>query len=95
MLRKSTIEKFEQYYKGNSNNQFPVDLVAFIGRNWKSFKEWSYTRHYSEKHLKCPACGKNTLDEVNVRNALSRYCKKYICSDCGVREAFEGYFWKV
>jgi len=43
--------------------------------------------------LQCPACGENTLDEIEVRNALSRYCKKYICSDCGLREALEGDFW--
>lgn len=41
----------------------------------------------------CPACGVEPLDPVEVRNALSRYCSKYICSQCGVREAFEGFFW--
>lgn len=41
----------------------------------------------------CPACKENYLDPVEVRNALSRYCKKYICSECGTREAFEGFFW--
>ena len=42
---------------------------------------------------KCPACGRQTLKKEEVQNALSRYCGKYICSDCGMREAFEGDFW--
>lgn len=42
---------------------------------------------------KCPACGRPTLRENEVENALSRYCSRYICNDCGMREAFEGDFW--
>ena len=42
---------------------------------------------------KCPACGRATLRENEVENALSRYCSKHICNDCGMREAFEGDFW--
>lgn len=38
----------------------------------------------------CPACG---LHNENV-DALSRYHDADICSDCGVREAFEGDFWE-
>ena len=44
-------------------------------------------------NLNCPACGENKLDCYEIRNALSRYRKAYICSDCGMREAFEGDFW--
>lgn len=38
----------------------------------------------------CPICG-HTLMQYP---ALSRYANIDICSDCGVREAFEGFFWK-
>jgi hypothetical protein len=41
----------------------------------------------------CPACVEVTLRVPEVRNALSRYCHEYICSDCGTREALEGFFW--
>ena len=43
--------------------------------------------------LRCPACGDLKLHKIEVRNALSRYCDKYICSDCGTTEALEGDFW--
>ena len=43
--------------------------------------------------LRCSACGRNNLEKIKIRNALSRYCSKYICFDCGIREAFEGDFW--
>ncbi len=37
---------------------------------------------------KCPRCGVNDLDPVEVRNALSRPDNKtYICSACGTEEA--------
>lgn len=36
----------------------------------------------------CPRCGENILDEVQVRNALSRHERGvYICSSCGYAEA--------
>lgn len=39
--------------------------------------------------VQCPRCHKDKLDEVDVRNALSRRDNKtYICSDCGNEEAF-------
>jgi hypothetical protein len=41
---------------------------------------------------RCPACGL-AMEEPITTNALSRYCGLYICSSCGVREAFEGFFW--
>lgn len=41
----------------------------------------------------CPACH-GLLREPEVMNSLSRYCSAYICSDCGTREAFEGFFWQ-
>jgi len=37
----------------------------------------------------CPRCG-NLMREKQVENALSRYADVYICSDCGVAEAFGG-----
>jgi len=42
----------------------------------------------------CPACGRNQLRAVTVRNAYSRFADVYICANCGVREAFEQFFWK-
>lgn len=37
----------------------------------------------------CPRCHENKMDEVEVRNALSRRDNStYICSDCGNEEAF-------
>lgn len=38
---------------------------------------------------KCPRCNMDKLNEVEVRNALSRRDNNtYICSDCGNEEAF-------
>lgn len=48
-----------------------------------------------EQYIMCPACEQETLDPVKINNAMSRYAKGiYICSDCGMREAMEGNFWK-
>lgn len=44
--------------------------------------------------ITCPVCERKTLHVDLVRNALSRYGDIYICSDCGLREAVEGHFWK-
>ena len=38
-------------------------------------------------NMPCPRCGKHRMDEVNVRNALSRHEDIYICSECGTEEA--------
>lgn len=35
----------------------------------------------------CPRCGHDRMDDVIVRNALSRYADVYICSQCGTDEA--------
>lgn len=37
----------------------------------------------------CPLCS-GPMDPVEVRNALSRYVDRYICSPCGNREAVLG-----
>jgi transcription elongation factor Elf1 len=38
---------------------------------------------------KCPRCNMDKLNEIEVRNALSRRDNNtYICSDCGNEEAF-------
>ena len=47
---------------------------------------------YSEKA--CPACGEYKMYKRLAVNALSRYVKRYICSDCGTREALWGFFWQ-
>ena len=40
----------------------------------------------------CPACH-GDMPREKSRKSLSRYCDRYICPDCGTREAFEGFFW--
>jgi uncharacterized Zn finger protein len=42
--------------------------------------------------IKCPRCGQNDLDPVEVRNSLSRKDNKtYICNKCGQFEALLDY----
>jgi len=41
----------------------------------------------------CKGCG-GPLRTPEVHNSLSRYGHGYICSDCGMREAFDGDFIK-
>jgi rubredoxin len=46
---------------------------------------------------KCPACGEiKPLFKARAGhgNSYSRYADKYICSECGTKEAFEGFFWR-
>ena len=38
-------------------------------------------------HFPCPRCGYDRMNEKPVRNALSRYARVYICSECGMDEA--------
>ncbi len=35
----------------------------------------------------CPRCGRESMDPVLLRNALSRYADLHICPDCGTAEA--------
>lgn len=47
---------------------------------------------------RCPACFKSTPEfkgEAGAGNSMSRYVDIWICSDCGTREAFEGFFWSA
>lgn len=48
--------------------------------------------------LRCPAC-ESVKPLFKARaghgNAYSRYADRYICSECGTREAFEGFFWRA
>lgn len=39
--------------------------------------------------IPCPACG----IKLTSRASHSRFVDLYVCSDCGVKEAFEGFFW--
>jgi transposase len=52
---------------------------------------------YSRRPIQiCPACKERQLAPVRTYNALSRFVKDTdICSDCGVTEAFYGFFWKL
>jgi len=45
-------------------------------------------------HGICPACEKQWLHLTQARNAKSRYCDLYICTPCGTKEAFHGFFWR-
>ena len=36
----------------------------------------------SGKKTLCPRCGRDSMNEKLVRNALSRYARVYICDDC-------------
>jgi hypothetical protein len=49
----------------------------------------------SENKVLCIACGKNHHAPESGRAgvSLSRYVDQIICSDCGIREALEGFFW--
>jgi hypothetical protein len=40
----------------------------------------------------CPACEGWLKPEV-AHNSHSRFAEHYICSACGTREAFDGFFW--
>jgi hypothetical protein len=47
--------------------------------------------------MKCPACEEekaNFIGRVGPGNSYSRYARVYICSDCGVEEAMNGFFWR-
>lgn len=37
----------------------------------------------------CPRCGRETMRNREIENALSRRCNKYICSKCGMEESME------
>lgn len=65
--------------------------ITFMGSEHKG--KISFDISFNALKKRCPACHGMKLHLVEVRNALSRYCSKYICSDCGVREAFDGDFW--
>jgi len=42
-------------------------------------------------NLACPRCGQNPVVHPLVRNALSRIDSRvYVCSKCGIDEAFSG-----
>lgn len=46
----------------------------------------------------CPACREvkeNFTGGVGAGNSYSRYADVYICSECGLREAFELFFWRA
>jgi rubrerythrin len=46
---------------------------------------------------RCPACQQlkpGFKADAGAGNSLSRYSDIYICSDCGLREALLGFFWR-
>lgn len=47
----------------------------------------------------CLACETKAMpahpEEMPAGVSYSRYCDAYICSECGNKEAFEGFFWSI
>lgn len=43
----------------------------------------------------CPACGEKNMRKEEHENSLSRYVNMYICSDCGMKESHQGFFWEI
>lgn len=43
-----------------------------------------------EENRVCPRCGEK-MNDVLVRNSLSRHCNAYICPDCGTDEALRDF----
>ena len=41
-MKKSTIQKFIQYYEKGSEGD--IELAQFISRNWKNYQKWSNER---------------------------------------------------
>ena len=48
-----------------------------------------YELQLQGKQMQCPCCGGDMRANIN-ENSLSRYYEVYICSDCGMKEAFSG-----
>lgn len=41
--------------------------------------------------LICPRCGRMSMDNVLLHNALSRVADVYVCPDCGMDEALRDF----
>lgn len=48
-----------------------------------------YELQLQGKQMQCPCCGVDMRANID-ENSLSRYHEVYICSDCGMKEAFSG-----
>lgn len=48
-----------------------------------------YELQLQDKQMSCPCCG-GAMRPNSIENSLSRYHEVFICSDCGVNEAFNG-----
>ena len=46
-------------------------------------------RQVKQEHMPCPRCGKDTMGEDPMRNALSRQADVMVCDSCGQNEAVE------
>ncbi len=44
-------------------------------------------RQDAGEHMPCPRCGRDAMDPIARRNALSRYADIFVCPDCGTSEA--------
>lgn len=44
-------------------------------------------RQVKQEHMPCPRCGKDTMGEDPMRNALSRQADVMVCDSCGQNEA--------
>ena len=45
----------------------------------------------SDSNRLCPRCGRDTMKENLITNALSRHADIYICDECGIEEAILDY----
>lgn len=62
-----------------------------------SWAHWSPVQEGYRSQPTCPACFSVKAfftGSVGRGNSYSRYATTYICSDCGTKEAFEGFFWR-
>ena len=48
-------------------------------------------RQESGQYMPCPRCGRDTMKESLITNALSRHADIYICDACGMEEAILDY----
>lgn len=50
-----------------------------------------FAKKQRDGRFPCPRCGRWTMDEDPVRNALSRRADVHICNACGTEEALEDF----
>lgn len=70
-----------------------------IARPIKEYSKWAYWSPSREGWYPtptCPAClemKEGFNGGIGAGNSYSRFVPTYICSECGIREAVEAFFW--